>query len=250
MPEQKEKGLLTQQQFLAVFGVEPGTMQRFIKFGMPVEEGKKFDLVQVGQWIVRHLQAGYLSLEQTAEMFNQEVRTITKWKNEFGMPQAAPGFYKRDDVVKWRVSFLEKKIKTLQQGGSDGVSANTKLKTAQAARQEIRLQKEMGKVVDIDIVIPVFEKQYALIAQRKKLFAKRTNPQLEGLEYAEREKILERNTDELFNNIYESTIEELNRIRELYIANKGNIESSQAAPAVDSKRTRKRKKNSKSRNRK
>lgn len=251
MPTDQKKGLLTLQQFLAVFGVEPGGVQRWIKFGMPVEEGKKFDLVQVGQWIVRHLSVGYMTLEQTAEMFGVEVRTITKWKNEFGLPQAATGFYKRNDVVQWREKYLNTKLKTLQQGGTDGVSASTKLKSAQARRQELRYAKEAGKLVDIDMVVPVFEKLFSLIAQRRKLFSKRTNPQLDGIDsFGEREKILNDSINELFTDIYESGIRELARVRELSGADAGIAQDPTAARTAPRKRVGKKVSRPQRRNRK
>jgi phage terminase Nu1 subunit (DNA packaging protein) len=247
--KEKNKGLLTQQQFLAVFAVEPGMLIRWIKFGMPVIiEGnqKFFDLLQVGQWIVQHLSAGYLTLEQTAEMFAVEVRTITKWKNDIGMPQSTPGFYKRNDVIQWREKYLSKKIKLLETGGTDGMSQSTRLKRVQSQRQELRLQKEAGNLVEIDKVIPVFEKIYSLMAQRRKLFSKRVNPQLDGIDsFGEREKILNDNIDGIFTDIYNTGIRELNRLREFSGTNGGDMENNSAAQKTSSKRARKRKKNSK-----
>ncbi len=250
--KEKPKTHLNQMQFLAVFGIEPGMMQRWIKFGMPViVEGnqKYFDLLEVGQWIVQHLNAGYLTLEQTAEMFAVEVRTITKWKNDLGMPQSAPGFYKRNDVVGWREKYLSKKMKVLESGGVDGMSQSTRLKRVQSQRQELRLQKEAGKLVEIDKVIPIFEKLYALQAQRKKLFSKRTNPQLDGIDsFGEREKILNENIDGIFTDIYETGIRELNRLRELSGQGEGNMGVDEAAEKDAAKRTRRRKTHSQRRN--
>ena len=251
MSNDQKKGYLTLQQFQAVFGVEPGQVQRWLKFGMPViitGSQKQFDLVQVGVWIVSHLRAGYLTLEQTAEMFGQEIRTITKWKNDFGMPQAMPGFYKRNDVVQWREKYLSGKIKTLQQGGTDGVSASTKLKQAQARRQELRLAKESGRLVEIDKVKPVFEKIYSLISQRRKLFSKRTNPQLDGIDsFGEREAILNKNIDELFTDIYDSGIRELARLQELSDGNENVTQDPASAAPHARKRARRRASNSKRR---
>lgn len=246
---EKQKGFLNQQQFQAVFGVEPGQVQRWIKFGLPVKgsgSGKQFNLVEAGQWVVSHLKAGYLSLEQTAEMFGQEVRTITKWKNEHGLPQAMPGFYKRDDVVKWREKYLSKKLKEAQSGGADGMSQSTRLKRVQSQRQELRLQKEAGQLVEIEKVIPIVQKMFLLIAQKRKNFSKNTNPQLDGVvNDGEREEILNRNVNDLFNNIVESGIRELNRLRELSGQNEHVAQYPEAPAKAAIKRTRRGHKNSK-----
>lgn len=252
MSNDTQKGYLNQQQFQAVFGVEPGQLQRWIKFGMPViaiGQQKQFDLIQVGQWIVSHLRAGYLTLEQTAEMFGVEVRTITKWKNDFGMPQSAPGFYKRNDVIQWREKYLSKKIKLLETGGSDGMSQSTRLKRVQSQRQELRLRKEAGALVEIEKVIPVFENLWSLIAQRRKLFSKRTNPQLDGIDtFPEREKILNDNIDGLFTDIYNTGIRELDRLREFSGQDANGVGHIETPGKVPSKRTRRKASNTKSRN--
>ncbi|MFA6109794.1 MAG: hypothetical protein WDA75_13595 [Candidatus Latescibacterota bacterium] len=248
--EEKKGSLLTQMQFLAVFGVEPGMIQRWIKFGMPVEGKQSYDLVQVGQWIVRHLRSGYMTTEEVAQMFGlDDTRTIRKWKDQFGLPQADPGFYKRDDVVKWRVKYLEKKLKEVQSGGADGMSQSTRLKRVQSQRQELRLRKEAGALVEIDKVIPIFEKLFALQAQRRKLFSKRTNPQLDGVDsFGEREKILNENIDGIFTDIYETGIRELNRLRELSGQGEDSMGADEAAGKNASKRTRKRKTHTQRRN--
>jgi len=255
MPEEEKlKGLLTHEQCQAVFGLDHDAIQRLIRFDMPVEihGGKKyFNLLQTGQWLIRHYKAGYLNLNEAAELFGVEPRTITKFTNEYGMPKAASGFYKTKDIVLWREKYLSNKLKTLQQGGSDGVSANTKLKTAQAKRQELRLQKESGSLVEIDKVRPVFDKLFSLMAQRRKLFSKRTNPQLDGIEtFGEREKILNDNVDELFNDIYESGIRELARLQQLSGGNESIPQAASSSGTVARKRVGKKKPHSKSRNRK
>ncbi len=202
MSDENKKGLLSLQQFLAVFGVEPGRVQRWIKFGMPVEEGKKFDLVQVGQWIVRHLSVGYMTLEQTAEMFGVEVRTITKWKNEFGLPQAASGFYKRNDVVQWREKYLNKKIKEMQAGGEDGLSARQRMYKAKAIREEYKQAVEERSLIRIDEVMPIFEEALKIMKQRITVLPRRSARLMEGTQTsAEREEILRKNVNEILTEL-------------------------------------------------
>jgi phage terminase Nu1 subunit (DNA packaging protein) len=238
--QKSSNGVITPQQFMQLFGYEIGAMQRLIKLGMPTAgDGKKkeFNLIEVANWLRTHWAVGYMSLQEVADMFGVEVRTVTKFVNELGMPKVVSGWYKRNDIVQWRLKHLEKKIKELQQGGSDGVSASTKLKSAQARRQELRYAKEAGKLVELDKVLPVFEKLFSLIAQRRKLFSKRTNPQLDGIDsFGEREKILTESIDELFNDIYESGIRELTRLRELSGADQDIAQNN--APAAPAARKR------------
>lgn len=201
--KQRKAGQITMQQLVQIFGVEPGTVQRWISFGLPVEykKGKLFDLAQVAQWIVVHLNAGYLSLNQCAEMFGVEPRTITKWRNEFGAPQSMTGFYRRNDIVQWREKYLGKKLKELQQGGPDGMSANARLKNTKEARERLKLLKETRQLVDLSEVMPVFIEALMNIRTRGSTFGQHVAPKLEGMNATQRSQRIQKELNVIFTEL-------------------------------------------------
>ncbi|MBW7887443.1 MAG: hypothetical protein H3C35_03655 [Bacteroidetes bacterium] len=205
MPEEKQKKLLTQQQFQSVFGYELGEVQRLLKFGLPHEifSGKKYyDLIHVGQWLRSHWMAGYRSLEQMAELFGVEPRTITKFVNEFGMPKVANGLYRIKDCVQWREKYLNKKIKEILAGGEGGLSARQRLNKAKAIREEYKQALDERTLIRIDEVMPVFEEALKIMKQRLTVLPRRAAPMMEGTETnAEREEILRNNINEILTEL-------------------------------------------------
>lgn len=201
--KERKAGQITMQQLVQIFGVEPGTVQRWISFGLPVadKKGKIFDLAQAAQWIVVHLNAGYLSLNQCAEMFAVEPRTITKWRNEFGAPQSMTGFYRRNDIVQWREKYLGKKLKELQQGGPDGMSANARLKNTKEARERLKLMKETRQLVDLSEVMPVFTDVLITLKMHGSTFGKSIANDLEGMNATQRAQYIQNALNRIFSQI-------------------------------------------------
>ncbi len=182
----EEKGkLATRSIMCTIYAVDMYTLQRWIKLGIPHKrEGGEtyFQPAEAGQWIKNYYTSGQITHEQIAAIFNVEPRTITQWTNSFGMPKFAPGVYVIKDCVQWRIKFLEKKIKELQQGGADGVSANTKLKIAQAKRQELRLAHEQGMVINRNEIVPIFREAVENTVTKGKQFGRSVAPRVHGLE--------------------------------------------------------------------
>lgn len=201
MTPEKRKQYLTEQQLLGIFGVEPGTVMRWIKFGLTFEkEGrvKLFHLAATCQWVHQHLTAGYLSLEQVAQMFGVEPRTVTKFVNEFGMPRSLPGFYKRDEVVRWREKYLAGKLRTLQQGGMDGVSATTQLKQEKVLRERMKRLQEERQLVNIAEVMPVFTSLLSNMRTNASTMGQSCARQVVGLPINEAAQRIQREINDLF----------------------------------------------------
>jgi transposase len=188
-----------------------------------------------------------MTLDEVAVMFDVEIRTVTKWKNEFGMQQAAPGFYKRDDVVKWRVQYLEKKIKLLQQGGVDGVSASTKVKQVKYERDQLKLLQEQRLLVNIDEIIPIITDQLSNLRTNSATYGQRVSPLVEGMSVNERAIVLQDKLNELFAKL-SGVPDTLKRIgSSIERPASESVQRVKSAPKNKNKRTRNRKKNTKPR---
>lgn len=247
--EEKLKGLLTPEQFTAVFGFELGAIQRFVKLGMPAETiyaKKYYNLIRVGQWIVSHLRAGNINLNECAELFGVEPRTITLWVNAFGMPKAASGNYRIKDVVQWREKYLSKKIKDLQQGGTDGISAAARLKHAQAERQKLKLLQEQKILVAVDELMPFINEAITNLKINFQTFGQTVAPQVEGMNINERAQQMQKAINERLTELSElpDTLKRAGVFFEQQTA--GSIPSLAAAPGAVGKRTRRQKKVSQS----
>lgn len=247
--DERLKSLLTPEQFTTVFGFELGAIQRYVKLGMPFEtiSGKKYyNLVSVTQWILSHFKAGNITLNECAELFGVEPRTITLWVNSFGMPKAASGNYRIKDVVLWREKYLGKKIKELQQGGADGVSAATWLKKEQAERQRLKRLQEQRVLVVIDEIMPFIIDALVNLKINFQTFGQTVAPQIEGMNINERAQRIQQAINERLAEVSElpDTLKRAGVFFEQQTS--GGIQSTQTAAAVVGKPTRSAKKNSQS----
>lgn len=193
----------------------------------------------------------HATLQQIALVFGVNRRTVLKWHLDFGLPRQGRDAYNLVQVVQWRCAYLEKKIAELQAGGQDGLSARKDYFVASAEMKRFQIGEKKRKLVRIRDVIPVFEDLFNLIISRKKVYGKKTNPQLEGISSpGEREKILDDNLDELFNGVYERGLTQLKRLQTLPDAAGGEPEAPPAVARPSRKRVRRRSSRTQRRNRK
>jgi hypothetical protein len=179
----------------------------------------------------------YATHHQIAIVFGIEPRTITKWVNELGMPRAGRGKYNLVACVQWRESYNQKKIEELRAGGKDGLSARKDYFIASAEMKRYQIAEKKKKLIKVSDARRIFEDLFTLIISRKKVYAKKTNPQLEGIQSpGERERILDDNVNELFRDIYERGSAELRRLEKL----SGPVEGEPAAPQTVAPHARKR----------
>jgi|GEM_PF-6708028 len=184
----------------------------------------------------------FATAQQMALVFGIEPRTLVKWVTEFGMPREGRGEYDIVACVQWREQYNQKQIALLRAGGEDGLKAKSVYTISAARLKQYDLAERSGKLVQIDAVLPVFQKLWGIMTQRRKMFAKRTAPQLEGKEtYGERELILTNSINELFSDIYSTGITELSRLGKLHHADEGIVRDNTAAPGKNRKRVGKRK---------
>ena len=186
---------------------------------------------------------GFLTHAQCAMVFGVEPRTITKWCNEYGMPKENRGQYNLIAVVQWRCNYLEKKIKTAEQGGSDGINQDTRLKRANAEIKEMHLAELRGEMVNIDEVMPILNEGFSNIRRKASTFAQTVSPQLEGMESYERTEYLKTAIEDLFEDLsgLPNTLKRIVKLDQQSAAE--GVQNLSIPPKDDGKRTRRVKKN-------
>ena len=145
--------------------------------------------------------SGTINHQQIAMVFAVEPRTVTKWCNELGMPKSGRGQYNLVECVQWRCGYLEKKIKTLTEGGTEGMNQGTRLKKVNSEIKEYHLAKLRGELVALYEIMPVITEGLNRIRQRSQSFGQRTAPQLQGLEVTEMAETLQEHINELFADL-------------------------------------------------
>lgn len=144
---------------------------------------------------------GRVTHQQIAMVFGVEPRTISNWTKDLGLPKYARGQYNLVECVQWRCNYLEKKIKTLTEGGTEGMNQGTRLKRVNSEIKEYHLSKLRGELVALDEIMPIFTDALNRIRQRAQSFGQRTGPQLEGLDNNERAETLQEHINELFSDL-------------------------------------------------
>lgn len=145
--------------------------------------------------------SGTINHQQIAMVFAVEPRTITKWCNDLGMPKSGRGQYNLVECVQWRCGYLEKKIKTLTEGGTEGMNQGTRLKKVNSEIKEYHLAKLRGELVGLYEIMPVITEGLNRIRQRSQSFGQRTAPQLQGMEVTEMAETLQEHINELFTDL-------------------------------------------------
>jgi len=143
----------------------------------------------------------YLNHAQCAMLFGIEPRTITKWVNENGMPKEGRGQYNLMSIVQWRCSYLEKKIKVMENGGVDGMNQNTRLKKVSSEIKELQLAKLNRSLIDLEEIMPIIITALSNIRQTSIPFSQKVSPQLEGLNLNERSELIRDQLNELFEEL-------------------------------------------------
>lgn len=187
------------------------TEQLVKKLGMPRERGRKYNVSRVVHWVIdwyrqriAHEKANrYVwELNELADLFHREPRSINKMAKDRGLPRAGRGKYEIKPVVRWFIDDLERQLDIAKAGGEDAAAAKARLIRSQADQKEIEVAKLRGEAVNIDDFTRVVTDGLSITRQQMLGLKKRLAPALEGLEtVAEREAIIDTYIHELLTDL-------------------------------------------------
>lgn len=149
-----------------------------------------------------------ISVEELADFFNRDVRTVQLWAKNEGMPKNARGEYDILKCAQWKIRNLEEENEILRNSGDEKLYAlkSEGQKIANKER-ELKLRKALKELVDVESVRIAWLGEMKIFSKALKALINKLSAALDGVEDREqRREIIERLVREVMTMIGELKI--------------------------------------------